>query len=105
MSRAPKDPILARLESIADPAALTMASRGFSLCSWELTYWLPDSPTVLAPPLIIQKHDIVPGYPELHRFLDFWRREIEARLNSIRVMSRGLVSPAEFRVGPDFRLH
>lgn len=84
---------------------LTLA-HGYSMCLWELTYWHPDRRTVLAPPLVLQKPDLVPGYPELRKFLDFWTRNIEGRLHSVRVSSTNLIRPADFRVvGADLRLH
>jgi uncharacterized protein Usg len=31
------------------------------------------------------------------RFLDFWRKELDGRLHSVRVASSGLIGPAEWR--------
>lgn len=80
-------------------------ARGFSLCTYQITYWLPDSPGILAPPLLIQKYDQVPHFPELRKFLDFWTREIEGVLHSVQVASQRLIRPAEIRLGSEFRLH
>ena len=44
--------------------------------------------------------------PELSRFLDFWRREIEGPLHSVRVASSALIRPAELRyANGQFTLH
>jgi uncharacterized protein Usg len=34
----------------------------------------------------------------LHRFLDFWRRELDGPVHSVRVASASLVKPASVRV-------
>lgn len=79
---------------------------GYSMCLWEFTYWHPDRRLVLAPPMMLQKYDLVPGYPELRKFLDFWTKNIEGKLHSVRVSSERLIRPAEFRlVGMEMRLH
>ena len=61
----------------------------------ELLYHMPDHPGVLQS-FVWQKLDHAPVFPELHRFLDFWRREIEGPLHSVRVASAALWRPAEF---------
>ncbi|WP_372616924.1 usg protein [Falsiroseomonas sp.] len=75
------------------------------LTTAELLYHMPDHPGLLQS-FIWQKHDLAPGFPELARFLDFWRREIEAPLHSVRVASAALTRPAELRyAGGQFTLH
>ncbi|HEV7265558.1 MAG TPA: Usg-like family protein [Falsiroseomonas sp.] len=75
------------------------------LTTAELLYHMPDHPGLLQS-FIWQKHDLAPGFPELSRFLDFWRREIEAPLHSVRVASAALTRPAELRyAGGQFTLH
>ena len=78
---------------------------GFQTCLYEIFYWLPDSPLILAPPLIIQKLDLAPSFPVLHRFLDFWKRSIDARLAGVRVEGGAHFRPLEITLSPDFRLH
>jgi uncharacterized protein Usg len=43
-----------------------------------------------------QEYDLAPEFPVLNRFLDHWRREIEAALHSIRVAHQHLIRPAEW---------
>jgi uncharacterized protein Usg len=75
------------------------------LTTAEILYHLPDHPAVLQS-FVWQKIDRAPGFPELNRFLDFWRREIEGRLHSVRVASSALLRPAELRyAGGELRLH
>src|SRR4028119_2289150 len=65
----------------------------------------PDNPPRLQA-FSWQKLDRAPGFPELSRFLDFWRREIEGPLHSVRVASSALIRPAELRYADgQFTLH
>jgi uncharacterized protein Usg len=75
------------------------------LTTAEILYHLPDHPGMLQS-FVWQKLDRAPEFPELERFLAFWRREIEGPLHSVRVASAALVKPAELRyAGGEFRLH
>ena len=75
------------------------------LTTAEILYHLPDHPGVLQT-FIWQQVDRAPGFPELSRFLDFWRREIEGPLHSVRVASSALIRPAELRyTNGQFTLH
>jgi uncharacterized protein Usg len=69
---------------------------GYRLTTAEILYHLPDHPRVLQS-FVWQELDIAPRFPVLHRFLQFWEREIEGRLHSVRVASVGLISAAELR--------
>ena len=70
--------------------------QGYRLTTAEILYHLPDHPGVLQS-FIWQQLDIAPRYPVLRRFLDFWTREIDGRLHSVRLASAGLLGPAEWR--------
>lgn len=75
------------------------------LTTAEILYHMPDHPAVLQA-FIWQKHDLAPAFPELTRFLEFWRREIEGALHSVRVASASLIKPAELRYSNGvFRIH
>jgi uncharacterized protein Usg len=67
--------------------------RDYRLTTAEILYHLPDHPNVLQS-YVWQDLDIAPQYPVLRKFLDFWRRDIEGRLHSVRVGSAPLVQPA-----------
>jgi uncharacterized protein Usg len=69
---------------------------GYRLTTAEILYRLPDHPAVLQS-FVWQEMDIAPSYPALHKFLDFWNREIDGKLYSVRVASARLISPAELR--------
>jgi len=78
---------------------------GYRLTTAKILYHLPDHPSLLQT-FIWQELDLAPRFPALHRFLDFWTREIEGRLHSVTVASAGLIKPAELRaVGGVFSLH
>lgn len=79
--------------------------RGYRLTTAEIVYRMPDHPGLLQT-FVWQKLDVAPRYPVLKHFLDFWEREIEGRIHSVRVAQRGIVSAAEFRA-PGFtaKLH
>ena len=68
----------------------------YRLTTAEILYHLPDHPGVLQS-YIWQDMDMAPSYPVLRRFLDFWRRDIEGPLHSVRVATARLVRPAEVR--------
>jgi uncharacterized protein Usg len=68
----------------------------YRLTTAEILYHLPDHPSVLQS-FIWQDLDIAPQYPVLHRFLDFWKREIDGDLHSVRVASAKLIQPANVR--------
>lgn len=78
---------------------------GYRLTTAEILYHMPDHPGLLQS-FIWQHLDLAPQFPELNKFLDFWTREIEGTLHSVRIASVGLVGPAELRlVDGEFRLH
>ncbi|MBC4015700.1 usg protein [Siccirubricoccus deserti] len=75
------------------------------LTTAEILYHMPDTPAVLQT-FVWQKLDLAPEFPELSRFLDFWKREIEGPLHSVRVASAALTRPAELRyANGQFLLH
>lgn len=71
--------------------------RGRRLTTAEIVYHMPDHPGLLQE-FLWQTLDEAPDFPRIHRFLEFWRREIDAVIHSVRVSCVGLVSPARLRV-------
>lgn len=71
---------------------------GYRLATAEILYHLPDHPHLLQT-YVWQDYDISPDYPVLKRFLDFWRRELEGPLHSVRVAGQKMISAAEVRGG------
>lgn len=68
----------------------------YRLTTAEILYHLPDHPTLLQT-FVWQDLDIAPRFPVLKKFLDFWSRELEGKLHSIRVANAPLIQPA--RIG------
>ena len=65
---------------------------GWRLATAEVLYYLPDHPTLLQS-FVWQTLDLAPAYPRIHKFLDFWRREIEAVIHSVRLASGEELAP------------
>ena len=70
---------------------------GYGLTTAEILYRLPDHPSMLQS-FVWQEYDRAPDFPELNRFLSFWRREIEGPLHSVKVAHRHLIGAAEVRM-------
>lgn len=78
---------------------------GYGLTTATILYRMPDHPSFLQS-YIWQEYDLAPRFPELHKFLDFWRRELEGPLHSVRVAHTRLIRPAEIvNVGGVLTLH
>ncbi|HEX8233622.1 MAG TPA: protein usg [Caulobacteraceae bacterium] len=82
---------------IPDPD-FTARLEGRRLTTAEVLYYIPDHPSLLQS-FLWQTLDVAPDFPRVHRFLDFWRAEIDAVIHSVQVTAAGLVTPAklEFR--------
>jgi uncharacterized protein Usg len=84
---------------------LYLQLRNWRLTTAEILYHMPDHPGVLQS-FIWQKLDRAPDFPELMRFLDFWERNIEGRLHSVKVANAQIVTPGEVGFATaELRLH
>jgi uncharacterized protein Usg len=70
--------------------------QGYGLSTVEIHYYLPDHPSLLQQ-FVWQEYDVAPKFPVLRDFLDFWRRDIEAVVHSVRVAHAKLIRPSEWR--------
>lgn len=78
---------------------------GYSLATAEITYHMPDAQSLLQT-YVWQDYDLAPIFPVLRKFLDFWQRELDGPLHSVRVAHSKLIKPAEFKVvGHEFTVH
>lgn len=78
---------------------------GYGLTTAEIHYHMPDHPGLLQT-YIWQEYDLAPQFPELKGFLDFWSRELDGALHSIRVAHQRLIRPTEWRsVDGVFMIH
>lgn len=82
---------------------LALQLQGYRLATAEIFYHLPDHPRFLQT-YVWQDYDIAPRFPVLNRFLEFWTRQIEGRLHSVRVTGKEIISAAEMRHGTLFTL-
>ncbi|MEO8925578.1 MAG: protein usg [Caulobacteraceae bacterium] len=71
--------------------------RGERLTTAEVLYYLPDHSALLQR-FLWQTLDRSPDYPRVHRFLDFWRLEIDAVIHSVTLSVAGLVTPARLDI-------
>jgi uncharacterized protein Usg len=72
---------------------LTLRLQGWRLATAEVLYYMPDHPALLQS-FVWQTLDLAPQYPRIHKFLDFWRREIDAVIHSVRLASGETLAPA-----------
>jgi uncharacterized protein Usg len=57
---------------------------------------LPDHPSILQS-YVWQELDLLPHFPELKKFLDFWEHKIEGRLFQVKVMHAEAISTSEVK--------
>ncbi|OFX01972.1 MAG: Usg family protein [Alphaproteobacteria bacterium RIFCSPHIGHO2_12_FULL_66_14] len=77
----------------------------YRITTAEILYWMPDHRHVLQS-LVWQHLDLAPKFPALTKFLDYWERNLDARLHKVRVASAALIKPAEFRFASGlYQLH
>ena len=70
--------------------------KDYRLTTAEILYHMPDHPGLLQT-YVWQNMDLVPDYPELRRFLDFWQANLDGKLHSIRVGTGEPVRRASLR--------
>ncbi|MGH7125140.1 MAG: usg protein [Stellaceae bacterium] len=75
---------------------LILQLTGYRITTAEILYHLPDHPALLQS-FVWQQLDMAPDYPVLRKFLDFWTRNIEGKLHSVKVAQAPLISPGRMR--------
>ena len=58
--------------------SLALQLKDYRLTTAEILYHLPDHPEILQT-YVWQDLDIAPQFPVLHKFLDFWHRELDGQ--------------------------
>ena len=76
----------------------------YGLTTADILYRRPDHPWLLQT-YVWQSYDLCPDFPELQKFLRFWRTSLDGELHSVVVAHSRLISPAEIRAADIFRLH
>lgn len=77
-------------------ADLTKQMADYRLVTAQILYHLPDCEEILQE-FLWQDYDLAPRYPTLHKFLDFWTREIDGKLHSVYVARKELITPGDYR--------
>lgn len=80
---------------MADREFLTQLD-GYRLTTAEICYFMPDHPSLLQL-YAWQEYDAAPDFPVLFDFLAHWRREIDAKIQSVRIAHEGAIRPANWR--------
>jgi uncharacterized protein Usg len=78
--------------------------RGWRLTTAEVLYYMPDHPKLIQS-FVWQTLDLAPRYPRIGAFLDFWKREIEAVIHSVRIGASGELAPAKIGVADAYLIH
>ena len=81
---------------IVSRSTLSRQLQDYRLTTAEILYHMPDHPGLLQT-YIWQELDLAPRFPVLRRFLDFWSRNLDGRLHSVRVAHLDLIGPARLR--------
>jgi uncharacterized protein Usg len=69
---------------------------GYGLTTAHIYYRRPDHPWLLQS-YVWQNYDLCPKFPELQRFLEFWKSKLEGPLHSVMVAHSKLIKPAELK--------
>lgn len=84
---------------------LEMQLKGYRLATAEILYRMPDHPSLLQT-FIWQHYDLLPDYPKLRQFLEFWSRNIEGKLHEVRVSYQEIIGAGKYkRAAGIFQLH
>lgn len=69
---------------------------GHGLITAEILYRMPDCQSMLQV-FTWQEYDLAPRFPRLLKFLEFWRKELDGPLHSVRYTHQQLIRPGEWR--------
>jgi uncharacterized protein Usg len=75
---------------------MELMMEGYGLTTAQILYRMPDHPHLLQT-FIWQQYDIAPKFPELFRFIEFWRAELDGPLHSVAYTHKRLIAPNEWR--------
>lgn len=77
-------------------ADLNRQLKDYRLTTAKILYHLPDFEKLLQE-YIWQDYDVAPKFPALHKFLDFWTREIDGKIHSVYIAKKELITPGDYR--------
>ena len=76
-----------------------------SLTTAEILYEMPDIKGLFQL-FIYQCMDLAPKFPTLHKFLDFWQRNLDGKLYRVTIAHHKLIGPTELKLlTADYRLN
>jgi len=84
--------------------SLALQLQDYRLTTAEILYHMPDHPGLLQT-YVWQGLDLAPRFPVLHRFLDFWGRELDGKLHSVRVAAAGSLRSGGLRHAGTVLIH
>lgn len=88
-----------------DMREFEMMLRDYRLTTAEILYHFPDHPALLQS-FVWQELDLAPKFPCLNKFLDFWNRELDGKIHSVKVAHAELITPQEFKfITAPVRIH
>jgi len=82
------------MESVSDFEL--MFSRGYSLVTVNIIYYMPDHHS-LVNEFMWQTLDLKPKYPRVERFLEYWRKEIDAIIKEVQLCDSTGLAPRNFK--------
>lgn len=65
---------------------------------------MPDHRSLLQS-FVWQEYDAAPRFPRLEKFLDFWSRELDGPIHSVRIAHSQLLRPLEIRSAAELSIH
>lgn len=79
-----------------DTREMELMMSGYGLTTAQILYHMPDHPGLLQT-FIWQQYDIAPKFPELFKFIEFWKAKLDGPLHSISYTHKQLIAPNEWR--------
>jgi len=79
----------------ADPS-LVLQLRNYRLTTAQILYHLPDHPKFLQE-YVWQELDLAPKFPVLMKFLNFWEKNLDGKLHSVKIAHAEIIKPSDFR--------
>ncbi|MCA0423576.1 MAG: usg protein [Proteobacteria bacterium] len=69
--------------------------KGYGLTTAQILYRMPDHRN-LVQEYLWQEYDLSPDFPELKKFLDFWRRNLDGPVLSVTITHANVIKPTSF---------
>jgi uncharacterized protein Usg len=91
--------------TIEKPTDFELMMRDWRMTTAEILYHFPDHPALLQT-YVWQEMDRAPKFPALSQFIDFWNRELDGKIHSVKVASLRLIQPSDWqRSKGEFLIH